>query len=118
MASGGGTKTVTYDPSVKDAELSMMKTQLTDDVTKRAYGLQKQANVYRDFALEELNNGLGLLSNYLDTQVSQSRKQLSLSEDALQSGLSLHDKAKAGANFLTAATEEYLKQAELYDRRK
>ena len=117
MSSGGGKPTVqTYDPSVKDAELSMMKGELTDRVTKNAYSLQKNANVYSEMALGELNKGLGLLSNYLNTQVENERATGRVSDRALQDGIGLHEKAKAGANFLTSSTLEYLKQADMMDR--
>lgn len=117
MSSGGKTKVQSYDPSVYEAEIQNKRSELTDSITKRAFGAAKEANVYKDVALSSLNDGLGLLSDYLSTQVQSERSNLVLSEKAVNTGNDLRTKATAGAGMLMGAMETYMKTADKYDNK-
>lgn len=116
MSKGGGTKVQTYDPSVKDAEIRRKQSDLTDEVTKEAFKASKNANIYSEAALNSLNEGLGLLSKYLDTRVQGERTGLSLSEDAVKRATKLRQQAKAGGGLLVGMAESGLMQAEQMDK--
>jgi hypothetical protein len=116
MSSGGmKTNVAEYDPSVYEAEMQNKRMELTDKVTKRAFQAGKEANVYSEVALNSLNEGLGLLSEYLDERTKGERINLSLSENANRRATSLRQDAVAGAGFITGAMNNYMKQAQEAD---
>lgn len=116
MSSGGVKYNVQkYDPSEYEAEMQMKRMELTDEVTKKAFGAAKKANVYSDTAIQSLQEGLGLLSNYIDERVSNAQSTNRITEGAVQGMNDLRAQAVAGAGFLSGAAENYLKQANQAD---
>lgn len=76
MASGGGKpKQQTYDPSVKDAEMQKAKTDIMTDTKVRAYDAAKSADHYRDMNVKFLRDGLGFMSNLMETQIKNQEVQ-------------------------------------------
>lgn len=117
MSSGGAkTNVATYDPSEYEAEIQNKRMELTDRITKKAFGAAKEANVYADHALDSLNEGLGLLSNYLSDVTQKERTNLVLSESAIKKGNKVRAASSAGAGMLMGAMETYMKQAQKYDK--
>lgn len=81
MASGGGKpKQQTYDPSVKDAEMQKAKTDIMTDTKVRAYSAAKSADHYRDMNVKFLRDGLGFMSNLMDTQIQNQTVQADQAE--------------------------------------
>lgn len=70
LGGGGGGKVnyVPYDATFEQSAIGAARTKIRDDTTYRAYESQLNADVYRDANIQMLNEGLGLLSNYLDQQ--------------------------------------------------
>lgn len=116
MSSGGGTNVQQFDPTEYEAELQNKRMELTDKITKRAFGAAKEANVYGEVALKSLDEGLGLLSNYLDRRVDAERINLDLSENAKSRGMNLRQEMQAGAGFLTGYAADMLQKANKADK--
>lgn len=116
MSSGGvKTKVQTYDPSVYNSRMEAKRSDLVDEVTKRAFGAAKEANIYGEKAMEHLNDGLGFLSQYLDQRRSQTTIESNLAKDATSRAANLRQDAIAGAGFTMGAMNEYMSQAQQAD---
>lgn len=72
---GGKVNYVPYDATFQQSAMSAARTKIRDDATYRAYESQLNADVYRDANIGMLNEGLGLLSNYLDQQKAGASQQ-------------------------------------------
>jgi hypothetical protein len=108
----GGVNYVAYDASAKDAEMSSARTKIRDDVTSRAYGAALNADVYRDLNVTALNEGLGFLSKYLDSQIEGSKQQTGFaqkSNDVLVPDF--QSKASSMGKAVTSSLMDYVNQA-------
>jgi hypothetical protein len=109
---GGGVNYVAYDASAKDAEMSSARTKIRDDVTSRAYESALNADVYRDLNMESLNEGLGFLTKYLDTQITGAKDQSRISQDANNIFIpNFTTKASAAGKAVTDSLMEYVSQS-------
>jgi hypothetical protein len=109
---GGGVNYVAYDASTKDAEMSTARTKIRDDVTSRAYGAALNADVYRDQNVKALNEGLGFLSKYLDSQVEGAKQQTDITRQANEQLIpSFQEKATRTAAAVNSSLMDYITQA-------
>jgi hypothetical protein len=108
----GGTNYVAYDASGKEAEMSTARTKIRDDVTSRAYGAALNADVYRDLNVDALNEGLGFLTKYLDTQIEGATKQSGYAKQANNELIpSLQGKADSMGKAVTSSLMDYINQS-------
>ena len=73
--SGGKVTYAPYDATFQQSAMSAARTKIRDDTTYRAYESQLNADIYRDANISMLNEGLGLLSNFLDKQKEGAEQQ-------------------------------------------
>lgn len=113
MSSGGGkVQQVNYDSTAKDAEFSSLRNKVKTETDLKAYEAALNAENYKKVAVQGLNEGLGFLSKYMDTQKAKTRHELSMSEKTLNEDIpDMRTKGQAGAMFLTSQLEDYIKEA-------
>lgn len=106
MASKGGT----YDPSKREASLQRQRMGLEQRVNDLSYKTGQDAQKLHKSALDDLNQGLGLLSQYLDSRIEGQKKQGKLygkmvNEDSPK----LYEQARMGAQELIGSMERRYK---------
>jgi hypothetical protein len=108
----GGTNYVAYDASGKEAEMSTARTKIRDEVTGRAYGAALNADVYRDLNVTALNEGLGFLTKYLDSQIEGAKQQTGIAVSANDALIpSFQEKASRTGKAVTDSLMDYISQA-------
>ena len=96
----------------KQAEMSTARTKIRDDVTSRAYGAALNADVYRDLNVTALNEGLGFLTKYLDSQVKGAEEQTQIAKQANETYIpSFQEKASRTGKAVTDSLMDYINQA-------
>ena len=109
---GGGTNYVAYDAKEKESQMSTARTKIRDEVTSRAYGAALNADVYRDQNIKALNEGLGFLTKYLDTQIEGAKQQTGITQDAVNNGIpSFQEKASRTASAVTDSLMGYISES-------
>jgi hypothetical protein len=94
-------KVKTYDPSKKEAYLQNRRLDLEQIVNKESLAAQKNATDLASKANLDLNEGLGLLSQYLDTRVKAQNDITGMYKDMnTQDVPALYDQARMGASFI------------------
>jgi len=108
----GGTNYVAYDSSGKQAEMSTARTKIRDEVTSRAYGSALNADVYRDLNVDALNEGLGFLTKYLESQIEGAKQQTSYTQKANDELIpDFQSKASGMGKAVTSSLMDYINQA-------
>ena len=94
---GGGK----YDPSKYEGAISMERTKIAEDVAEESFAMQERALKAKDTALDYLDEGYGLLSNFLNVQTGQLKDtNVFLGRLKDEDIPKLKEQALAGASFL------------------
>jgi hypothetical protein len=100
---GGKAKTKTVDPSTYEADIQTKKQALEFDTTQHSNRASAEAIAYKNQAVTNMNDGLGLLSQYLDQRISSQRAANKLYQNANTVDVpQLQEEAKLGAQMLTS----------------
>jgi len=102
MSSGGGGS---YDASKDQAEVEKHRLELQEELTPVIQDAQEAALFAAGKSMETLNEGFGLLTNYLDTEVKNAYQTGGLYDWMLKDQLpEIRQKAAMGAKHLTDTT--------------
>jgi len=89
------------DVSKGQAGLQNKRLKLEQTINKKVFETQKLANEYQDKAVSDLNEGLGLLSKYIDSRVKGASNITSMYKDMNSKDVpTLQTQAKEGASFI------------------
>jgi hypothetical protein len=89
------------DVSKGQAKLQNKRLKLEQTINKKVFETQKIANEYQDKAVTDLNEGLGLLSRYIDTKVKSQKDINSMYQDMNNEDVpTLQAQARQGASYI------------------
>ena len=98
---GSRPKMKSVDPSTYEADIQRKKQKMEFKTTQKANQATADSIAYKNQAVKSMNEGLGLLSQYLDGRISSQRKQNSLYDLANTVDIpKLRQEAKMGASQL------------------
>lgn len=90
------------DPSIYEADIQRKKQKLEFQVNERTNKATESALQYKNEAVKNMNEGLGLLSSFLDTRLEGQRKMNKLYGEANTVDIPrLREEARMGAKTLT-----------------
>jgi hypothetical protein len=94
-------KVKSVDPSTYEADIQRKKQKMEFKTTQKANQATADSIAYKNQAVKSMNEGLGLLSQYLDGRISSQRKQNKLYDLANTVDIPrLREEAKMGASQL------------------